>query len=90
MGVHSLRECGLAQLVTEFTDRLIIVRRSFLERERGVRKRFLQAVSEAIYKLSSYRGGRRHHSFRLFLSLFVELKGMQAVLEQMQMQTGGT
>ena len=45
----------LAEIVPEFPDRLIVVRRSFLEKERDVVKRFLQALSESIYLVSAQR-----------------------------------
>lgn len=45
----------LAEIVPEFPDRLIVVRRSFLEKERDVVKRFLQALSESIYQVSAQR-----------------------------------
>ena len=47
----------LAEIVPEFPDRLIVVRhRSFLEKERDTVKRFLQALSESIYQVSTQRG----------------------------------
>ncbi len=45
----------LAEIVPEFPDRLIVVRRSFLDKERNVIKRFLQALSESIYQVSTQR-----------------------------------
>jgi ABC-type nitrate/sulfonate/bicarbonate transport system substrate-binding protein len=45
----------LAEIVPEFPDRLIVVRRSFLDKERDVIKRFLQALSESIYQVSTQR-----------------------------------
>lgn len=45
----------LAEIVPEFPDRLIVVRRSFLDKERDVIKRFLQALSESIYQVGSQR-----------------------------------
>lgn len=45
----------LADIVPEFPDRLIVVRRSFLDKERDVMKRFLQALSESIYQVSTQR-----------------------------------
>ena len=45
----------LAEIVPEFPDRLIVVRRSFLEKERDTVKRFLQALSESIYQVSTQR-----------------------------------
>jgi ABC-type nitrate/sulfonate/bicarbonate transport system substrate-binding protein len=38
-----------AKIVSEFSDRLIVVRRSFLEKKRDTVKRFLKALSEAIF-----------------------------------------
>jgi NitT/TauT family transport system substrate-binding protein len=43
----------LAEIVPEFPDRLIIVTRSFLKKERETVKSFLQAVGESIYLLKS-------------------------------------
>jgi NitT/TauT family transport system substrate-binding protein len=45
----------LADIVPEFPDRLIVVRRSFLDKERDVMKRFLQALSESIHQVSTQR-----------------------------------
>jgi NitT/TauT family transport system substrate-binding protein len=45
----------LADIVPEFPDRLIVTRRSFLDRERDTIKRFLQALSESIYQVSTQR-----------------------------------
>jgi len=45
----------LAEIVPEFPDRLIVARRSFLDRERDTIKRFLQALSESIYQVSTQR-----------------------------------
>jgi NitT/TauT family transport system substrate-binding protein len=45
----------LAEIVPEFPDRLIVARRSFLEKERDTIKRFLQALSESIYQVSTQR-----------------------------------
>jgi ABC-type nitrate/sulfonate/bicarbonate transport system substrate-binding protein len=45
----------LAEIVPEFPDRLIVVRRSFLEKERDTVKRFLQALTEAIYHVRRER-----------------------------------
>ncbi|HEV8719841.1 MAG TPA: ABC transporter substrate-binding protein [Candidatus Binatia bacterium] len=45
----------LAEIVPEFPDRLIVVRRSFLDKERDVIKRFLQALSESIYQVITQR-----------------------------------
>jgi ABC-type nitrate/sulfonate/bicarbonate transport system substrate-binding protein len=45
----------LAEIVPEFPDRLIVVRRSFLDKDRDTVKRFLQALSESIYQVSTQR-----------------------------------
>ena len=45
----------LADIVPEFPDRLIVLRRSFLDKERDVMKRFLQALSESIHLVSNQR-----------------------------------
>jgi ABC-type nitrate/sulfonate/bicarbonate transport system substrate-binding protein len=45
----------LAEIVPEFPDRLIVARRSFLDKERDTFKRFLQALSESIYQVSTQR-----------------------------------
>jgi NitT/TauT family transport system substrate-binding protein len=49
----------LSKPVPEFPDRTIIMRRSFLAKERNHVKRFLQALSEAIYQLKTADGRRR-------------------------------
>jgi ABC-type nitrate/sulfonate/bicarbonate transport system substrate-binding protein len=49
----------LSKPVPEFPDRTIIMRRSFLAKERSHVKRFLQALSEAIYQLKTAEGRRR-------------------------------
>ena len=49
----------LSKPVPEFPDRTIIMRRSFLTKERNHVKRFLQALSEAIYQLKTAEGRRR-------------------------------
>lgn len=43
----------LPELVSAFPDKVITVRRSFLEKERDTVKRFLQALSEAIYQVTT-------------------------------------
>ena len=43
----------LAELVPEFPDRMIIVRRASLKEDRGNVKRFLQAVSEALAEIKN-------------------------------------
>ena len=45
----------LAEIVPEFPDRLIVARRSSLDKERDTIKRFLQALSESIYQVSTQR-----------------------------------
>ena len=45
----------LAEIVPEFPDRLIVTRRSFLDRERDTIKRFLQSLSESIWQVSTQR-----------------------------------
>jgi ABC-type nitrate/sulfonate/bicarbonate transport system substrate-binding protein len=45
----------LADIVPEFPDRLIVVRRSFLAKERDTIRRFLQALSEAIGVVATQR-----------------------------------
>jgi ABC-type nitrate/sulfonate/bicarbonate transport system substrate-binding protein len=45
----------MSELVPEFPDRLIIVRRSYLEKDRQSVKAFLQAISEAVTKLRTDR-----------------------------------
>jgi NitT/TauT family transport system substrate-binding protein len=49
----------LAKPVPEFPDRTVIVRRSFLKRERDHVKRFVQALSEGIYQLKTADSRRR-------------------------------
>lgn len=45
----------IPDLVPAFPDKVITVRRSFLERERQTIKRYLQALSEAIYQVATNR-----------------------------------
>ncbi|MGH7811930.1 MAG: ABC transporter substrate-binding protein, partial [Candidatus Binatia bacterium] len=45
----------LAEIVPEFPDRLIVVRRSLMEKERDAVKRFLQALSESIHIVATQR-----------------------------------
>jgi ABC-type nitrate/sulfonate/bicarbonate transport system substrate-binding protein len=45
----------LAEIVPEFPDRLIVVRRSFLDIQRDAVKRFLQALSESIMLVRTQR-----------------------------------
>jgi ABC-type nitrate/sulfonate/bicarbonate transport system substrate-binding protein len=49
----------LAKPVPEFPDRTIITRRSFLKKERENVKRFIQGVSEGIYRLKTADGRKR-------------------------------
>ena len=49
----------LPELVTEFPDRLIIMRRSSLEKDRGNVKRFLQATTEALFEIKSKNSRER-------------------------------
>ena len=49
----------LADIVPEFPDKMIIVSRSFLQKERDNVKRFIQALSEAIFVLKSGREKER-------------------------------
>jgi len=52
-GMNVLGE--MTELVPEFPDRLIMVRRSYLEKERDSVKKFLQAISEGIIKVRTDR-----------------------------------
>jgi NitT/TauT family transport system substrate-binding protein len=52
-GMNVLAE--MTELVPEFPDRLIMVRRSYLEKERDSVKKFLQAISEGIIKVRTDR-----------------------------------
>ncbi len=52
-GMNVLAE--MTEMVPEFPDRLIIVRRSYLEKERDSVKKFLQAISEGIIKIRTDR-----------------------------------
>jgi NitT/TauT family transport system substrate-binding protein len=49
----------LAKPVPEFPDRTIMMRRSFLKKERDSVKRFIQAISEAIYQIKTADSRRR-------------------------------
>ncbi len=42
----------IPSLVPDFPDKVITMRRSFIQKERDTAKRFLQAISEAIYQVS--------------------------------------
>lgn len=52
-GMNILAE--MTELVPEFPDRSIMVRRSYLEKERQTVKGFLQAISEGIVKVRTDR-----------------------------------
>lgn len=52
-GMNVLGE--MTELVPEFPDRLIMVRRSYLDKERDSVKKFLQAISEGIIKVRTDR-----------------------------------
>jgi NitT/TauT family transport system substrate-binding protein len=49
----------LPELVAEFPDRLIIMRRSSLEKDRGQAKRFLQATAEALFEIKNKNSRER-------------------------------
>ncbi len=101
----------LAKPVPEFPDRTIMMRRSFLKKDRDNAKRFMQAVSEAIYLIKTADGRRREEliaiagkhlrvnptTAREFYAQYenvfsfpprVGRKGMAAVIELMQEETG--
>ena len=99
----------LPELVTEFPDRLIIVRRSSLEKERGSVKRFLQATTEALFEIRNKTNRERivpilarelkvdrkqaEENYEEYQAAFsapprVGRKGLAAVLELMQHETG--
>jgi len=99
----------LAEIVPEFPDRLLIVTRSFLKKERDTVKRYLQAVSDSIYMHKSNRQSERsigsfakvlrterktaeeiYDSYPKVFSFPARVgqKGMRAVVEIMQQQTG--
>jgi NitT/TauT family transport system substrate-binding protein len=104
-GMNILAE--MTELVPEFPDRLIMVRRSYLAKERDGVKKFLQAISEAIVKVRTDRE-RTVSSLMKHLRLNRQIaeenykeshdvysfpprvgrKGMQAVLDIFQQQTG--
>lgn len=44
---------NIAEIVKEFPDRTVIMERSYLQKERDNAKRFLRALSEAIYRVKS-------------------------------------
>jgi ABC-type nitrate/sulfonate/bicarbonate transport system substrate-binding protein len=99
----------LAELVPEFPDRLIIVRRTSLKDDRSNVKRFLQAVSEALFEIKNKanrekivnvlakelrvdrkQAAENYEEYRGAFSLppRVGKKGLAAVLELMQQETG--
>ena len=49
----------LPELIQEFPDRLIIMRRSSLEKDRGGVKRFLQATTEALFEIRNNNNRER-------------------------------
>ena len=65
----------LAEITPEFPDRLIVTRRSFLDKERDTIKRFLQALSESIYQVSTQRE-------KLLLAITRHLKVDRKVAEE--------
>ena len=99
----------LAELVPEFPDRLIIVRRASLKDERGNVKRFLQAVSEALVEIKNKNSREKivtvlakelrvdrkqaEENYEEYHGAFslpprVGKKGLAAVMELMQQETG--
>jgi NitT/TauT family transport system substrate-binding protein len=99
----------LPELVKEFPDRLIIVRRASLEKDRGGVKRFLQATTEALYAIRDRANRERivpilakelkvdrkqaEENYEEYQGAFSTLprvgrKGLAAVLELMQHETG--
>jgi NitT/TauT family transport system substrate-binding protein len=99
----------LQELVPEFPDRLIIVRRSSLEKDRAGVKRFLQATIEALAEIRNRSNRERivsvlakelrvdrkqaeanYEEYHAAFSLppRVGRKGLAAVLELMQQETG--
>jgi ABC-type nitrate/sulfonate/bicarbonate transport system substrate-binding protein len=99
----------LPEIVTEFPDRLIIMRRSSLEKDRGHVKRFLQATIEALYEIRNKNNRERivtvlakelkvdrkqaEDNYEEYQGAFsfpprVGRKGLAAVLELMQQETG--
>jgi NitT/TauT family transport system substrate-binding protein len=99
----------LPELVAEFPDRLIIMRRSSLEKYRGHAKRFLQATSEALFEIRNKSSRERivailakelkvdrklaEENYEEYQGAFslpprVGRKGLAAVLELMQHETG--
>jgi ABC-type nitrate/sulfonate/bicarbonate transport system substrate-binding protein len=99
----------LPELVKEFPDRLIIVRRASVEKDRGGVKRFLQATSEALFGIRNKSSRERivailakelkvdrklaEENYEKYQGAFslpprVGRKGLAAVLELMQHETG--
>jgi NitT/TauT family transport system substrate-binding protein len=99
----------LPELVKEFPDRLIIVRRASVEKDRGGVKRFLQATSEALFEIRNKSSRERivailakelkvdrklaEENYEKYQGAFslpprVGRKGLAAVLELMQHETG--
>ena len=98
----------IPDLVPNFPDKVITMRRSFVQKERETAKRFLQAVSEAIYQVSiSAEKGTSvlrkrlavkdpkiiEENYNVYGRIFafpprVGRKGLEGVLEQVQLQTG--
>jgi ABC-type nitrate/sulfonate/bicarbonate transport system substrate-binding protein len=106
-GFNILADVG--EIVPEFPDRLVIVRRSYLEKDRGAVKRFFQALSEATWLISNGHEKQRvvaalarhmktdqaraEENYSIYQRAFslpprVRQKGMQAVMEIMQQQSG--
>ena len=99
----------LPELIKEFPDRLIIVRRSSLEKDRSNVKRFLQATTEALFEIRNKSNRERivpilakelkvdrkqaEENYEEYQGAFsapprVGRKGLAAVLELMQQETG--
>ena len=99
----------LPEIVKEFPDRLIIVRRASLDKERGGVKRFLQATTEALFEIRNRANRERivpvlakelkvdrkqaEENYEEYQGAFsapprVGRKGLAAVLELMQHETG--
>jgi ABC-type nitrate/sulfonate/bicarbonate transport system substrate-binding protein len=98
----------IPKLVPNFPDKVITMRRSFIQKDRDTAKRFLQAISEAIYQVSiSPENGMAvlkkrlgvkdpkvvEENYNTYGRIFafpprVGRKGLEGVLEQIQLQTG--
>lgn len=99
----------LPDIVAEFPDRLIIMRRTSLEKDRGNVKRFLQATAEALFEIKNRNSRERivtilakelkvdrkqaEENYEEYHGAFslpprVGRKGLAAVLELMQQETG--